>query len=97
MSMSAEVHDTILLFCIENNITQEKAVALLCDIVDDMNGDGDTYDFSFVSTAYAASNNAAQQRVQPTCATCGDSGRGLPTLSNPDGAENACRDCGSIG
>ena len=71
MSMSADVHETILDFCIENSIPQEKAVALLRDIVEDMNGDGDNYDFSFVANAYSQSKNAAQQSVQRTGRGCG--------------------------
>ena len=66
MSMSAEVHDTILSFCVANNIPQDKAIALLREIVEDMNGDGDNYDFSFVANVYASSQQAAQQGVQLT-------------------------------
>ena len=80
MSMSAEVHETILSFCIENNIPQNKTVALLRDIVEDMNGDGDNYDFSFVATAYAASQIAAQQSVQLTGATCPSHGEPISDL-----------------
>ena len=61
MSMSADIHDTILSFCIANNIAQDKAIALLRDIVDDMNGDGDSYDFSFVANVYAS-----EQASRPT-------------------------------
>lgn len=67
--MSADVHETILDFCIENNIPQNKAVALLREIVEDMNGDGDTYDFSFVANAYSQSKNAAQQNAHSDGAT----------------------------
>ncbi len=75
MSMSADIHDTILSFCIDNNIPQNKAVALLRDIVDDMNGDGDSYDFSFVANEYAKSNVAAQQSVHADAAcACPDDG-----------------------
>lgn len=38
---------------------------------------------------------AAQQGVQPTCATRGDLGRAYPTLSDPDGVP--CPDCGASG
>lgn len=38
-----------------------------------------------------------EETVHPTCATCGDSGRGAPTLSEPDGEDNACPDCGTSG
>ena len=38
---------------------------------------------------------AAQQIGQRTCATCGDSGRGIPTLQEPDGAEEGCVECGA--
>jgi len=61
MSMSADVQNTILSFCIANNIAQDKAIALLRDIVDDMNGDGNSYDFSFVANIYAS-----EQASRPT-------------------------------
>lgn len=61
MSMSADIHDTILSFCVANKIPQDKAIALLRDIVDDMNGDGDSYDFSFVANVYAS-----EQARRPT-------------------------------
>ena len=38
---------------------------------------------------------AAQQSVPRTCATCGDSGRGIPTLQEPDGSEEGCVECGA--
>ena len=61
MSMSADIHDTILSFCVANSIPQDKAIALLREIVDDMNGDGDSYDFSFVANVYAS-----EQARRPT-------------------------------
>jgi len=59
--MSADIHDTILSFCVANSIPQDKAIALLREIVDDMNGDGDSYDFSFVANVYAS-----EQARRPT-------------------------------
>ena len=44
---------------------------------------------------FVAKVEAAQQSVQRTCATCGDSGRGIPTLQEPDGAEEGCVECGT--
>ena len=47
------------------------------------------------SFEYHLKKQAAQQSVQLTCATCGDSGRGIPTLQEPDGAEEGCVECGT--
>ena len=44
---------------------------------------------------HVVSARSAQQNVQRTCATCGDSGRGIPTLQEPDGAEEGCVECGA--
>lgn len=76
MSMSADIHDTILSFCVANKIPQDKAIALLRDIVDDMNGDGDSYDFSFVANVYASEQARRPTPLAPDeatpCPVCGD-------------------------
>lgn len=53
MSMSAEVHSTILQFCVDCNIDIDVTISLLREIVDDMNGDGETYDFGWVANEYS--------------------------------------------
>lgn len=76
MSMSADIHDTILSFCIAKNIPQDEAIALLREIVDDMNGDGDSYDFSFVANVYASeqARHPAPHALDGDCSKCGAEG-----------------------
>ncbi len=45
MSMAGNVRCTALYFCIENDIPQDKAIALLNELVEDMGGDPENYNF----------------------------------------------------
>lgn len=38
--------------------------------------------------------DAYHEVTKQVCTTCGGSGHGIPTLSEPDGAEEGCIDCG---
>lgn len=62
MSMAGNVHCTVLYFCIDNDIPQNKAIALLNELVEDMDGDPDNYDFS----GWVASEYSRLQKSRPT-------------------------------
>lgn len=72
MSMAADVRCTALYFCIENNIPQEKAIALLNELVVDMDGTPDNYSFEdWVAEEYARLQKAAEQPLAPdVCPAC---------------------------
>ena len=53
MSMAGDVRCTALYFCIDNDIPQDKAIALLNELVEDMDGDPENYNFGeWVASEY---------------------------------------------
>ena len=74
MSMAGDVRCTALYFCIDNNIPQDKAIALLNELVEDMDGDPENYNFAeWVASEYARlQKSRPTQREPDACPECGE-------------------------